>query len=248
MTYVGSGSKRQVGRRWRVPKSLAGWVGTLFEILGLLNKGSAKAQAVPDASDVAKVQPISSNTLNVTRVGGITTLIGAAGSAAMLIFNVNKATDRAPIVVAAYLSVGAIVTAALLTVAIIIAADVRARTAVAVTAAPVPPSHPAHPAQPAAPSAPGEVTRVIAPGLTPLTRVFDYVLVSAAAGSMELVLPSAGSVPGQQMTIKREDPDANHTVALRPQAQQTITGQPQRQLPPAGSVQIYSDGLNWLAV
>ena len=245
MTYTGSGSKRRVGQRWGVPKSLAGWVGTLFEILGLLNKGSAKAQAVPDANNVAKVQPISSNTLNVTRVGGITTLIGAAGSAAMLIFNVNKASDRAPIVVAAYLSIGAIVTAALLTVAIIIAADVRARTAVAVTAAPVPPSHPA---ESLASPAPGEVTRVITPGLTSLTRVFDYVLVSAAAGSMELVLPSAGLVPGRQMTIKREDPDANHTVALRPQAQQTITGQPQRQLPPAGSVQIYSDGLNWLAI
>jgi hypothetical protein len=247
MTYRGSDSKRKT---WPggLPKSLAGWAGTLFETLGLLNKGSARAQAVPDASDAAKTGQISSNTLNVTRVGGITTLIGAAGSAALLILNVNKTADRAPIVVAAYLSIGAIVATALLTVAIIIAADVRARTAVAAAATPAtqpsPQPQPGHQGQPA----PGGVTRVIAPGLTSLTRVFDYVLVSATAGSMELVLPSAGSVPWQQMTIKREDPDASHTVALRPQAQQTITGQPQRQLPPSGSVQLYSDGLNWLAV
>jgi hypothetical protein len=104
------------------PASLAGIVGTIAEVFGLLNKGSAKAQAAPTASDSADVQPISSNTLNVTRVGGVAALISAAG-AALLLFNVNKTKDHASIVVAAYASVGVIVAAALLTVAIIISAD-----------------------------------------------------------------------------------------------------------------------------
>lgn len=233
MVYGGSASKRRTSPGG-VPRSLAGWAGIFFEILGLLNKGSAKAPAAPDAGQAAQVQPISSNTLNVTRVGGIGTLISAAGGAALLIFNVNKTTDRAPVVVAAYLSIGAIVTGALLTVAIIIAADVRARAAVATAAAPQPPR--------------AGMKLVTAQGMTSLAQVYDLVLVSAANGNVELALPSAGSVSWQQMTIKRGDADAGRTVTLRPQAQQTIAGQAQRRLDPAGSVQVYSDGRNWLAV
>jgi hypothetical protein len=61
-------------------------------------------------------------------------------------------------------------------------------------------------------------------------------------------LPSADSVSWQQMTTKREDSDATHRVTLRPQGQQTITGQAQRQLAPEDSLQIYSDGQAWLLV
>jgi hypothetical protein len=233
MAYGGPDSKRSISPGG-VPKSLAGWVGIISETLGLLNKGSAKAQAAPNASDVAKLQPISSNTLNVTRVGGIGTLISAAGGAALLLFNVNKTTDRAPIVVAAYLSVGAIVAAALFTVAIIIAADVRARTAVATAVSP-------HAER-------TDVKRVTAAGTTSLDQTYDYVLISAVAASIELTLPSAGSFSWQQMTIKREDSDDSHSVTLRPQGEQTIAGQAQRQLAPASLLQIYSDGQAWLAV
>jgi hypothetical protein len=119
--------------------SLAGRVAKLFETLGLLNKGSAAASAAPGPGESDTVQPVTSNSLNVTRVGGVTTLIAGAGGAALLLFNVDKAKDAHAIVVAAYASVGVIVAAALLTVAIIIAADIRARAAIAVATPPASP-------------------------------------------------------------------------------------------------------------
>lgn len=100
----------------------------VFESLGVLNKGSSKSPPTPEVDEAAKTTGISNNTLNVTRVGGLASLIAAAGAAALALFNVHKATDKASIVVAAYISVGAIVVAALLTAAIIISADIRSRT------------------------------------------------------------------------------------------------------------------------
>lgn len=116
----------------RTPGGLAHAVATFFESVGLLNKGSADANAVPTDAQAAQIQPIVSNSLNVTRVGGLAALVTSVGAAALAIFNVNKKTDPATVVMAAYLGAGAIVVAALLAAAIIIAADVRARTAVAV--------------------------------------------------------------------------------------------------------------------
>jgi hypothetical protein len=234
MAYGGSGTKRPTSQGGLVPQSLAGLIGSIFEVLGILNKGSAKAQAAPDSSDVAKLQPISSNTLNVTRVGGITTLISAAGGAALLVFKVNKKTDPAPVVVAAYISVGVIVAAALITVALIIAADVRARTAVATAVAP--------------PAKPTGVKHIAAAGTTSLDQAYDYVLVDAGTASVDLALPSATSVSWQRMTIKREDANATHNVIIRPQGQQTIAGQAERQLGPGNFIQIYSDGKAWLDI
>jgi hypothetical protein len=124
-------------------KSLAGRVATFFEKLGLLNPGSTATRSVPTQAAVQQVQPVSSNALNVTRVGGVTSLIAGAGGAALLLFKVDKAKDPHAIVVAAYASVGLIVAAALLTVAIIIAADIRARAAIAV-ATPPPAAAPSH--------------------------------------------------------------------------------------------------------
>lgn len=108
---------------------VATWVTKLFEIIGVLNKGSSRSAATPKADDAAATAGVSSNALNVTRVGGLAAFIASAGAAALAIFNVNSTTTRAPIVVAAYLSVGAIVAAGLLTAAIIISADIRARVA-----------------------------------------------------------------------------------------------------------------------
>jgi hypothetical protein len=105
-------------------------VTTLFESIGVLNKGSADSAATPTAGDAAQTAGVSSNALNVTRVGGLAAFIASVGAAAIAIFNVNKGTDRASIVVAAYISVGAIVAAGLLTAAIIISSDIRARAAV----------------------------------------------------------------------------------------------------------------------
>lgn len=233
MGYGGPDTKRLLSLGG-IPKSFAGWVGLIFESLGVLNKGSMKAQAAPDAGDVANLQPISSNTLNVTRVGGIGALISAAGGAALVLFNVNKKTDRASIVVAAYVSVGLIVAAALVTVAVIIAADIRARTAIATATAP--------------PARPVGVKRVSDGGTTALDQVYEVVLVDASTASVELALPSAESFSWQQMTIKREDSDGNRSVTLRPQGQQTIAGEDHQDLGPRDSLHIYSDGRAWLTV
>lgn len=100
-----------------------------FEAIGVLNKGSADlAAGDPKAKEEAGDLPVVSNSLNVTRVGGTGAVIAAAGAAALTLFNVDKATDKVPVVVAAYASTGAIVAAALVTTAIIISSDIKARS------------------------------------------------------------------------------------------------------------------------
>lgn len=102
-----------------------------FEAIGLLNKGSADIAAGDQtAKKEAGDLPVVSNSLNVTRVGGTGAVIAAAGAAALTLFNVDKASDKVPVVVAAYASTGAIVAAALVTTAIIISADIKARSTV----------------------------------------------------------------------------------------------------------------------
>src|SRR5579859_2062657 len=129
MAYGGSGTKRQTFSIARIA-ALAG------EVIGLLNKGSASTPAAPGSE--AGGPAVSTNSLNVTRVGGVGALISGAGGAALLLFKVNKSKDPHAIVVAAYISVGVIVAAALVTAAMIIVADVRARTRLAASASPAP--------------------------------------------------------------------------------------------------------------
>ena len=240
MTYGGPDTARSL-------TSVVRWISIAAESIGLLNKGSAKTPAAPTASDVADVQPVSSNTLNVTRVGGITTLIAAAGGAALLIFNVDKTKDRASIVVAAYVSIGVIVGAALFTVAIIIAADIRARSAIATAVSPkvrserVDVKYIAAVAAAAAGGPPPDFT-------ASLDQTYNYVLVNANAANVILTLPGAGSFSWQQMTIKRADDDAQKTVTIQPQGQETVLGQHTHSLPPANSIHIYSNGAECLAV
>jgi hypothetical protein len=245
MSYGGDSTERAQTANG-VPKSFAGLVATIAESLGILNKGSAKAPAAPGANEAAQVQPISSNALNVTRVGGITSLIAGAGGAALLVFNVNKTTDRASIVVAAYASVGVIVAGALFTVAIIIAADIRARTATAVATAPsATPSAAAAPAQPLQHAGVKYVTN----GASSLEEAYEYVLVDATAGAINLTLPSATSAAWQQMTIKRVDANAAHDVIIKAQAPDTIDGRAEYALLPQNPVsQIYSNDRVWLTV
>jgi len=118
----------------RNPNSIATLTAKVFETLGVLNKGSAGAPATPSPEQAAQSTGISTNALNVTRVGGVTALIAAVGAAALTIFNVDKVTDKPSIVVAAYIGVGVIVASALLTVAIIISADIRSRVALTTAA------------------------------------------------------------------------------------------------------------------
>jgi tetrahydromethanopterin S-methyltransferase subunit D len=54
----------------------------ILESFGLLNAGSSESPATPSPDDAAKTTGISTNTLNVTRVGGLAALIAAAGAAA----------------------------------------------------------------------------------------------------------------------------------------------------------------------
>lgn len=231
MSYGGPATKRDPG--------LAKIITTAAESIGLLNKGSAEAPAAPDKSDAAEVQPVSSNTLNVTRVGGVITLIGAAGGAALLIFNVDKAKDRAPVVVAAYLSVGAIVVAALFTVAIIIASDIRARADIAAAASPVPPLR-------------AEVKHIVAeasagPYVVSLDRTYDYVIIDSQAAAITLTLPSADSSKWQQMKISRED-NTQRKVTIQAQGQEQIAGNRTRSMKANDHIQIYSNGETWLNV
>jgi hypothetical protein len=244
MTYGGDDTKRRTSPSG-TPQSLAGWVAAIAESLGVLNKGSAKAPAAPTAEQAAQVQPISSNSLNVTRVSGITSLIAGAGGAALLIFNVNRTTDRASIVVAAYISVGVIVVGALFAVAIIITADIRARTATAIVTAPA--TTPVTTATSALQHA--GIKFVEADAGASLEQAYEYVLVDAAASAINLTLPSASSAIWQQMTIKRVDANAAHDVIVKAKAPDTIDGQAVHALLPQNpTFHIYSNGQLWRTV
>jgi hypothetical protein len=219
------------------------------ESVGLLNKGSSKAPAAP-APGSSGPAAISANTLNVTRVTGLGTLIAGAGGAALLLFHVKPATPASE-VVAAYISTGVIVAAALLTVAMIICADIRARTVTAAAAAA---------AQHAVPApARGSVTSVqavaasahdTAPGpgyVATLDQAYDYVLINAKAANVTLVLPPAEAASWQQMTLTRND-NSPHTVTLQPQGAETIDGEHNLPLTTTSAVQVYSNGTVWLPV
>lgn len=219
------------------------------ESVGLLNKGSATAPVAPAPGSGAS-PAISANTLNVTRVTGLGTLIAGAGGAALLLFHVKPATPASE-VVAAYISTGAIVAAALLTVAMIICADIRARTVTTAAAA-------AAPAQHAVPAiARGSVKSVQAvaasangtkpgPGyVATLDQAYDYVLVNAKAADVTLMLPSAEAASWQQMTLTRND-NSPHTVTLQPQGAETIDGEHSLALTTTSAVQVYSNGTVWL--
>lgn len=237
MAFGGPNTLREVGS-WA--GKIAGWA----EKAGLLNKGSARAPAAP--ADVSDVQPISTNALNVTRVGGLTSLIAAAGGAALLLFNVNKAKDPAPVVVAAYASTGVIVAAALLTAAIIITADIRARAAVAASVSPR-----VGPRQPDVKRV--EAVAVQGPGgaaldsVVSLQRTYEYVVIDARTANVVLMLPSTGAFPWQRMVLVRED-NSGHTVTIRPEGQQLVLGGAEYVLPAQGSVRIYSDSQAWLSI
>lgn len=113
-------------RRFGLP-SLATRV---FESVGVLNLGTAKlAAGAADAAEgtPAAEAPIKATALNVTRVTGVGALIASAGAAALALFSVDKAKDDVAIVVAAYASTGFVVGAALIAVALIVSADLRAR-------------------------------------------------------------------------------------------------------------------------
>ncbi len=221
MTFGGTDTKRVAG--------LAKVVTTIFESLGLLNKGSSDAAAAPSPSEADQVQPISSNALNVTRVGGVTTLIGGAGAAALAIFSVDKTHDPVSIVVAAYASVGVIVASALLTVAIIIASDIRARAAIAVATSGTPPQKP-------------DVKSVLGSAETKVTldHAYGYVLVNAGSGTVELTLPKAASCAWQSLTVERTDSNVAHDVHIEP------LPAPDASLQPSQSIRLYSDGTNWI--
>ncbi|MFF4904128.1 hypothetical protein ACFY2T_04645 [Streptomyces sp. NPDC001260] len=109
--------------------SFAVFFAWLFEALGVLNQGSSRSPANPSPEEAARTVGVSTNALNVTRVLGLGALITGTGAAALGLFAVDKKTDKASVVVAAYASVGVIVAAALLTAAIIVSADIRARGA-----------------------------------------------------------------------------------------------------------------------
>lgn len=119
----------------RNSNSLSVWVTKGLESVGVLNKGSGDLAAGDGAAnEAAENLPVVSSALNVTRVSGVAALIASAGAAALALFNVDKANDPAGVVAAAYGSAGLIVAASLVAVAVILYADISARSQNAPTA------------------------------------------------------------------------------------------------------------------
>jgi hypothetical protein len=221
MTFGGEDTAREAG--------LAKAITTLAEAIGLFNKGSATAAAAPTQGTSGEVEPISSNTLNVTRVGGIASLISGAGAAAIGIFSING-SDHDAVRAAAYGAVGLIVAAALVTVAVIIAADVRARGAIAVAAS-------AAPRPPAVKSIDAHTTTQVT-----LDAMYDHVLVKADEGTVEMTLPDATQNEWQSLTINRTDGTAEHRVVVAPVAG---VADGNVYLKPKTAVTLYAEGGAW---
>lgn len=211
--------------------SLAKGVAILAEAIGLLNKGSANAAAAPSPGTTGEVEPISSNTLNVTRVGGIASVISGAGAAAIGIFSLNG-KEPAAVVATAYGAVGLIVAAALITVAVIIAADVRARSAIAVATSTAPAK------APAVKSIDGRATTQAT-----LDTTYEHVLVNADEGDVVVTLPDAKQNEWQSLTINRTDAAAGHNVVAKP-----VAGAPEEKLDLAANttVTLYAKGGDWV--
>jgi hypothetical protein len=113
----------------RKSTSLAVLVTKAFESIGVLNKGSANlASGVVSEDRAAEELSVVRPALNVTRVSGVAAFIASAGAAALAIFNVDKSKDSAGVVAAAYGSTGLIVSTSLIAVAVILYADIPART------------------------------------------------------------------------------------------------------------------------
>lgn len=206
---------------------LAHAVATFFESIGLLNKGSADANAVPTAAEAAQVQPIVSNSLNVTRVGGLAALVTSVGAVALAIFNVNKKTDPAIVVMAAYLGAGAIVVAALLTAAIIIAADVRSRTAVATahsqspqpsTTEPPPAAAQNHQTAPAPPLAGTPLTPPAGAQTAGTAAPVPQVPAAPATLASFAPVPQASTVPVTRASAATAAPDGPASATQQPWA------------------------------
>ncbi len=233
-----AGSVASITRNAFSPAKILGYIG---EAIGLLNKGSVKASGA--AGGNASGKSISANSLNVTRVGGVGAVISGAGGAALLLFKVNKSTDPPSIVVAAYLSVGVIVAAALVTVAMIIVADVRTRGSVAASAAVATPE----------PAEQVKYIRAIAAANSEdmdasLDRAYEYVIVNAAAAGVKLLLPSAAASPWQPMRIMRDDDAEARNVALLAQNTDQVLGERRHDLPAGNSLLLYSNGQSWLEI
>lgn len=223
MSYGGISTKRIGGLAQVVTKA--------FESLGVLNKGSAAAAAAPDAAaTTTAVTPVSSNALNVTRVGGLAALVSSVGAAAIALFGV-KTTDKPAIVAAAYASVGAIVAAALIAAAVIVAADIRTRGTIAVST-----SQPANGAHLSTMSDSGVIGFPV-----------DLVRVNAAGKEfVQLMLPDASQQPGARLTIKRIDADPEATVHIEAQPGQTIDGAQHHSLERQWTaVRLFSTLENW---
>jgi hypothetical protein len=109
------------------------WVTKALESVGLLNKGSSTTSATPKPDENASTVGVSTNSLNVTRVGGMSSLTIAVGTAALTLFQLNNKTSSEARA-AAYLAVGIMVAAALVATAVILQSDVRSRTKIEVSA------------------------------------------------------------------------------------------------------------------
>lgn len=177
---------------------LAKWLTTLWEALGLLNKGSAQTPAAPSSEEAERTTSISSNALNVTRVTGLAGLVAGVGAAALALFTVDKSSDPVGVVMAAYIAVGVIVAAALIAAAIVVLADIRSRAAVSVASIGAVPTHP-------------RVKHYKAEAGTSIAVQTgdDVILVDASEADVDIKLPNASDFRDRVLTIERLDASAN---------------------------------------
>lgn len=112
----------------RANKGVPVLVTAFFESLGVLNKGTAAlSKGTLTEEEAAEKAPVTTPSFNVTRVGGFAALIASAGAATLALYNID-ATTNTMIVATAYASTGFVVAASLITAAVIISADIRARS------------------------------------------------------------------------------------------------------------------------
>lgn len=182
-------------------EGVAKWTTKLLEVVGILNKGSAGTPAAPSSSDAESTTSVSSNALNVTRVTGLAGVVSSVGAAAIAIFAVDKKTDPANIVMAAYIAVGVIVAAALIAAAIVVLADVRARASISIANIDATKPALAHPSVKYHKAKAGEALTVAATD--------DVLVIDASEADLHIALPKAVDFRGRGLTFERLDTTDN---------------------------------------
>ena len=151
---------------------------------------------VPGLNDSQSPADIDSNSLNVTRVGGMVAFIAAILAGVSQLFPIQK-SDPTALRIAIPAIEGIIVIGALLAAAIIISADIRGRALAAASALPLPTGTPGKPAAAASAAGPSATAAALvaappaAPAPSAASLLQSYkVAISAAANEFDAMDPN----------------------------------------------------------